>query len=221
MAENYKVGTRISHLALKQVEETLVTLRKFYPDFKAEVVGIETYGDKDKMTPISEIEGTDFFTREIDQALLDGKIDFAVHSAKDLPGDIPDGLYVVAITKAIYPHDALVSKHNLRLDELRKGAKVGASSLRRKTQLKKYREDFQIVDIRGTIEERLWILDTNGLDAIIVAECALARLGLKNRIIQRIPFEILKPNPLQGALAVLVRQDNQKLKDLLKVLDER
>ncbi len=216
-----KIGTRTSNLALRQVEEVMGKLKVFYPAFEYEILGFETYGDKDKITPISEIEGTDFFTREIDEALLEGRVDFTVHSAKDLPDKSPDGLYIAAITKALFPYDALISQGNLRLEQLRQGAKIGTSSLRRKTQLKEYRSDFQIVDIRGTIEERIKILAIDGLDGIIAAECALVRLGLKNRISQRIPVEILKPHALQGALAVEVRQDNKKLIDLLRVLDAR
>lgn len=215
----YRIGARKSPLALKQVEEVLSSLKKIYPALKAEVVGIDTYGDKDKITPVSDIEGTDFFTREIEEALLKDEIDFAVHSAKDLPDTIPGGLCIAAITKSIDSYDALVSKNNLLLEDLPKGAKVGASSQRRKGQLKKYRRDFQLIDIRGNIQERLEKFESNGLDAIIVAACALIRLGLKERIAQRIPLKILKPHPLQGSLAVEARKDNPELINLLKVLN--
>lgn len=218
---NLRIGTRRSPLALKQVEEVSVGLRKFYPDLKTEIVGIDTYGDRDKTIPISDIEGIDFFTREIDQALLSGEIDFAVHSAKDLPDKIPDGLVIAAITKSIDPYDALVSKEKLKIDQLPKEAKIGASSQRRKAQLIKYRTDFQIIDIRGNIQERLEKLNKNELDAIVVAACALARLGLEDGIAQRIPFEILTPHPLQGALAIAVRRDRKELIDLLGVLNGR
>lgn len=218
-SNKFRVGTRKSPLALKQTEEILGYLREFYSGFKAGIISIDTYGDKDKTTPISDMEGTDFFTREIDEALLKGEIDFAVHSAKDLPDKISEGLAIAAITKSKDPYDALVSKSNLKLGELRIGAKIGASSLRRKMQLKKYRNDFNIVDIRGSIEERLNKLDNNGLDAIIVASCALIRLGLENRISQRIPFKILNPHHLQGALAIVVKENKKELIDLLKVLD--
>ena len=216
-----RMGTRSSSLALKQGNEVIESLKEFYPELNFEIIGIDTYGDKDKTTPISEIEGSDFFTREIDLAVLEGNIDFAVHSAKDLPDEIPEGLVIIATTKSKEPYDALVSKNNLKLDELKGGAKIGTSSLRRKTQLKKYRDDFQIVDIRGNIQERLEKLDHDGLDAIIVAACALVRLGLENRITQRIPFSILTPHALQGSLAIVARRDNKKIVDLLKVLDAR
>ncbi|MCM8756831.1 MAG: hydroxymethylbilane synthase [Candidatus Omnitrophica bacterium] len=167
MQRTWRIGTRRSPLALKQVEEIVNSLRKFYPEFSYEVIGIDTQGDKDKITPISEIEGTDFFTKEIEEALLRGEIDFAVHSSKDLPDKIPEGLTISAITKSIDPYDALVSKNGLKINELPKGSKIGVSSQRRKTQLKRYREDFKIVDIRGNIEERLEKLEKNGLVRII------------------------------------------------------
>lgn len=219
MERTYRIGTRTSPLALKQVEEVIGYLRNFYPDMKVNVIGVDTYGDKDKTTPISDIEGDDFFTREIDEAVLKGSIDFAVHSAKDLPDEIPKGLIIAAITRSIDPYDALVSRGNLKIEALKEGAKIGASSLRRKTQLKQYKKDFQIIDIRGNIEERLEKLDKDGLDAIVVAACALVRLGLEQRIAQRIPFEILRPHPLQGSLAIELRQDDFELINLLKVLD--
>lgn len=218
-ARVFRIGTRKSPLALKQVEEVLNQLKSFYPDIKTEVIGIDTYGDKDKLTPISDIEGTDFFTREIDEALLKGEVNFAVHSAKDLADKIPDGLSICAITKSIDCFDALISEQNRKLEELKMGAKIGASSNRRKTQLKKYREDFKILDIRGNIQERLAKLENNGLDAIIVAACALIRLGLEDKISQRIPLEILQPHPLQGSLAIVARDSDKELISLLNCLD--
>ena len=221
MERTYRIGARTSHLALKQVGEVIGLLKVIYPKLKYEIIGIDTYGDKDKITPISDIEGTDFFTREIEEKLLKGEIDFAVHSAKDLPDILPKGLVIAAITKAGDPYDALVSKGNLKIGQLPRGAKIGTSSQGRKTQLKKYREDFQLLDLRGNIEERLEKLDTDSLDAIVVAACALIRLGLESRITQRVPFEILRPHPLQGALAIEAREDNQELRDLLKVLNPK
>lgn len=221
MAKIYRIGTRRSPLALKQVEELIKSLRSFYPDIDYEIVGIDTYGDKDKITPISSIEGTDFFTREIEETLLKGNIDFAVHSAKDLPDEIPQGLSIVAITKSIDPYDALVSKNNLPLEKLPWQAGIGTSSLRRKTQLKSYRDDFRIVDIRGHIEERLKKLDDSELDGVVIAACGLMRLGLESRITQRIPFAILKPHSLQGCLAIETRADDSDLIRLLSKIDIR
>lgn len=221
MKKKYRIGTRKTSLALKQVEEVICGLKKFYPSIETEIAGIETYGDKDKVTPISDIEGTDFFTREIDDLLLKGEIDFSVHSAKDLPDSLREGLVIAAITAPVDPYDVLVSKSGLTLDKLPIGAKVGTSSMRRKTQLKKYRNDFTIVDIRGNIEERLYRLDNSDLDAIVIAGAGLERMGLENRITQRIPFEILRPHPLQGALAIIVREHDSNLRKMLAVMDAR
>ena len=257
MERTYRIGTRTSPLALKQVEEALVMLRRFYPGMRSKVIGIDTYGDKDKATPISEIEGTDFFTREIDEALLKDEIDFAVHSAKDLPDELRAGLVISALTECLDPYDALVSKSGLTLDKLQEGARIGTSSLRRKAQLKEYRRDFEIVDVRGNIEERLMLLNkqrttnddqrksravrqahgaSNGaersrstksrderrnMDAIVIAACALTRLGLSHRITQRIPLEILRPHPLQGSLAIVAKESNRELLELLSTIDSR
>ncbi len=215
MAGNFRIGTRKSPLAIKQVDEVKDRVRQLYPDRKPEVVAIDTSGDKDRHTPISDIEGTDFFTREIDQALLKGEIDVAVHSAKDLPDELAQGLGIAFTTESIDPYDCLVSKSGLKLDKLPHGARIGTSSQRRKAQLKKYREDFQIIDIRGNIEERLNILDnydsrftihdSRNVDAIVIAAAGLIRLGLEHRITQRIPLDILRPHPLQGSLAVVAK----------------
>lgn len=216
-----KVGTRKSPLALLQVEEIIGYLRKIGIEINVNIVGIDTAGDKDRITAISGIEGTDFFTREIEEALLSGEVDFSVHSAKDLPDKITEGLCIAAITQSIDGYDALVSKHNLSLKDLPKGAKIAASSMRRKMQLKSFRDDFKIVDIRGAIGERLKEFYQSDLDAIIVAACALKRLGLEKRITERIPFEILRPNPLQGSLAVTARQDDLEVIKLFSRIDAR
>ena len=217
MGRVYKIGTRTSSLALKQVEEIVDALKKFYPAMNVEIIGIDTYGDKDKTTPISGIEGSDFFTREIDEALLKGEIDFAVHSAKDLPDDLKEGLVIAAITKSLDSYDVMVSKSGLKLDELPYRAKIGTSSLRRKAQLKKYRDDFEIVNIRGNIEERLKLLYEAELDGIVIAAAGLIRLGLGKRITQKIPFDILKPHPLQGKLAMVARKDDE---DIIRLCGE-
>lgn len=221
MPKIYRIGTRNSPLALKQVDEILASLKEFYPGFRAEIIEIDTFGDKDKITPISGIEGSDFFTREIDEALLRQEIDLAIHSAKDLPDKLEDGLLVAAITKSIESCDVLISKGNLKIDEFKVGAKIGTSSLRRKKQLKQYRSDFQIVDIRGNIQERINKLYASDLDAILIAAAGLLRLGLEDKITQKLPQEIMQPHPYQGALAVCVRKDDFELINFLRIIDTR
>jgi len=185
-------------------------------------VGIDTCGDKDTKTPISKIEGSDFFTREIDKALMEGRIDFAVHSAKDLPDITRDGLTVAAVTESVDPRDALVSKYNLRLNELPLRATIGTSSRRRQEGLRKYRSDFRIIDIRGNIGKRLQELYVNDhLQAIIIAVAGLLRLKLAHKITQKVPLDILAPHPLQGRLALVAGKDNKKLVKLLSTIDSR
>ena len=212
MGKNIRIGTRRSRLALRQASEMAELLKAKDPSFLSEIVGIDTLGDRDKDTPISRVEGSDFFTREIDLALAAGEIDFAVHSAKDLPDRLPDGLFLAELTDSIDRQDVLVSKTGLGLNELPFGARIGTSSMRRKEALKKYRRDFRLVDIRGSIEKRLELLDkehTNGPDAIVIAAAGLIRLGLEHRITERIPFDILEPHPLQGRLALVGKKNEE------------
>ncbi len=222
MGKVYSVGTRTSPLALKQVEEIESKLQYYYyPKIHIEIIGFDTYGDKDKITSISDIEGTDFFTKEIDNALVKSEIDFAIHSAKDLPDVLAEGVRIAAITESIDIYDVLVSKHNFTVDTLPAKAKVGTSSKRRKLQLENYRPDIEIRDIRGNINERLSIWEDSDLDAIVIAAAGLIRLGLEDKISQRIPLSIMQPHPLQGALAIVVNVKNEELCNVLKVLDKR
>ena len=213
-----RIGTRSSNLALKQVEEIINLLPE---NIETEIKKIDTSCDKDKITPISEIEGTDFFTDSIDNALLNDEIDIAVHSAKDLPDKIKNNLLVIAITKSISNYDVLVSKNNLKLDQLPKGAKIGVSSKRRKENIKNYRPDLKIVDIRGNIEERLSLVEEGKLDAVIVAEAALIRLGLKEKISERLPLEKFDTHPLQGSLAIVSKFDREEFISFFTPFDIR
>lgn len=204
-----RIGTRGSRLALAQVGEVVGWLGTRDLELKV----FETTGDLDKQTPINEVESTDFFTDKIEKALLNGEIDLAVHSAKDLPDATPEGLKIAAVTKSIDPADVLVSRRNLKLSELPPGARVGTSSRRRQDQLIRLRPDLRVVDLRGNIEERLAKLDQGKYDAIIMAAAGLIRLGLENRIAERLPFETAKG---QGSLALEIRENDEELKEWLK-----
>ena len=214
-----RIGTRTSPLARVQVKEILRALSRVQPGIRVRIIGLDTVGDKDKKTPISEMEGTDFFTKEIDETLLCGKIDCAVHSAKDLPDVIPEGIKVAAFTKSLDPCDVLVSRNGLKLRDLPRGARIGTSSERRKKQLLSYRPDLRLVDIRGTMQERLDKLGAENLDAIVIAGAGLIRLGLGHHITERISFKILQPHSLQGSLAVTVRTGNKEMSDLFLKLN--
>jgi len=199
-------------LALKQVDEII----QLFGLKNLEVITYNTTGDMDKKTPLPEMEDTNFFTDIIDRALIMDDIDCAVHSAKDLPDKLSAGLKIAVLTEAIDLSDALVSKNDLKLNELPKGARIGASSIRRKEQLKKFRSDFHPVDIRGNVDDRLKKFELSELDGLIVAASALIRLGLENRIAERLPIEIFKPHPLQGSLAVVVRKDDYETEKIFK-----
>ena len=199
-----KAGTRPSPLAIKQTEE----IKRLFPFVQFEVILIETKGDKDKKTLLSNVEGSDFFTKEIDDALLSGRIDIGVHSAKDMPEVLPKGLAVVFETASISPNDALISRGNLKFAQLVKNSRVGLSSARRKGQIQKLRKDLRIVDIRGTIGERIALLDSGKIDALIVAYAALVRLGLNERIAEIFPLDILQAHPKQGKLSLVAREED-------------
>ena len=210
-----KVGTRPSSLALKQVEE----IQKLMPGLSFEVVKIQTLGDKDKLTQISEVEGSDFFTREIDQALFSGEIDLAIHSSKDLPDKLTQGLVVFLETESRSAFDALVSRGDFKLLDLPTGYRIGSSSQRRKEQIKLLRPDLLIIDIRGTIEERLKLIETGKIDALIVAHAALIRLGLEERIAEILPEEYFKAHSKQGSLSVVIKE--QRWEELKFILSEQ
>jgi len=204
-------------LAIKQVEE----IKDLLPGINFETVAISTKGDRDKKASISLTEGTNFFTEEIEAALLRGDVDIAVHSAKDLEDEPPEGLVIAATTASISPHDCLVSRSGLPLDALPKGAVVGTSSRKRREVVLKFRNDLKVKDIRGDINERLTRLDNGEFDAIIVAHAALIRLGYEGRIAQIIPDDIAAPHPLQGRLAIQVLKNRKDLIGIFKDIDEK
>ncbi len=217
MKTHIKVGARPSLLALKQVKE----IQRLLPELKFDVIPIETKGDKDKTRALRLEENTDFFTYEIERALLDRHIDVAVHSAKDLEENMPRDLTIAAMTKSISRYDCLVSRGNFTLDTLPTGSIVGTSSENRKSWVSCYRSDLVTLDIRGNIDERLAQLDKGYFDAVIIAHAALLRLGYENRISQIIPLDVIQPHPLQGRLAAQVRKDRKDLVGIFRRIDEK
>ncbi|MDR2118007.1 MAG: uroporphyrinogen-III C-methyltransferase [Tannerellaceae bacterium] len=214
-AENgLRVISRNSALSLLQVKEVF----SFFPDISYRLSAIPSFGDKNKQISLMNHIAPDFFTRELDEAIIHGQADVAVHSAKDIPYPLPREMEVFALLEASDPTDALVSRNRYTLDSLPPGATVGTSSEARKTALLNRRPDLNIVSIRGTIEERIELTDKGLVDALIVASCALKRLGLENRIEERLPF---RTHPLQGHLAVVGRKDRQEIKALFAANDVR
>jgi len=197
---------------LAQVDE----IKALYPRVNFETHVFLTQGDKDKITSISEVDGSDFFTKEIDDALLRGEIDLAVHSSKDLPDILSEGLAVLLETESICPYDALVSKDKRKFAQLPSGLRIGTSSLRRKSTVRLLRPDLRVIDIRGNIGERLALIGSRKIDALIVAFAALIRLGRKELISEVFPLEVFKTHPKQGSLSLMVRHDRwQEVKSIL------
>ena len=214
-----KVGTRTSRLALKQVELVFSKLKEFY-DIDYEVVGINTLGDIDKKTSISQMGGKGVFVRAIEEALKDGRIDIAVHSLKDMTSEIEDGLEIIFFGERARRNDIVVlnEKHRGKT-ELENGMRVATGSLRRKFLLAMDEKSYEIAEIRGNIESRIAKLDTEGFDAIILSRAAIDRLdladGLRGRIID-LDEEAFLPSPCQGVIALEVNKENHELKKMLK-----
>lgn len=213
-SELIKVISRNSPLALLQVEEVF----RSFPTVKYELIKLASFGDKNKNISLLDNPPADIFTRELDATLLDGTADIAIHSAKDLPYPLPAGLQVIALFDAFDQTDSLVSRGDVTLAQLPSGARVGTSSPTRKRELLALRSDLEVLSIRGTIEERIALVDDGTIDALIVASCALTRLGLAGRAAQVLPFET---HPLQGNLAIVAKQDNAELKAIFGEKDIR
>ncbi len=227
MARVFRVGTRGSKLALAQTEWVINALREKLPDLQVEVIVIKTRGDVIVDRPLREVTGKGFFVKEIERALLRGEIDFAVHSLKDMPTELPDGLTIAALCNRVEPRDVLVvrgwnGKSDLKtvVSQLPEKPKVGTSSLRRQAQLKHSFPNWQLCELRGNVDTRLRKLDEGQYDAIVVAAAGLIRLGLQDRIACLLPVEVCCPAAGQGALAVEARQDDEEVLGLLKSVDD-
>ena len=210
-----KIATRQSPLALWQAEHIRARLEALHANLKVELVTFVTQGDKILDTPLAKIGGKGLFVKELEAALLDGRADLAVHSMKDVPMALPEGLSLAVICEREDPLDAFVSNTYRHFDELPQGAKVGTSSLRRKCQLLKLRPDLQIIDLRGNVGTRLSKLDSGSYDAIILASAGLKRLGLSERICHTLQPELSLPAVGQGALGLECRETDQAVRDLI------
>ena len=220
MSERIVIGSRGSELALRQSEQIAHALRARAPDTDVVIEIIRTTGDKITDVPLAQIGGKGLFTKEIEEALLAGAIDLAVHSMKDLPTELPPGLCLGAVPKRENPRDVLVSSAGLTLDQLPPGARVGTSSLRRAAQLRAFRGDLALLPLRGNVNTRLRKVSEGGVDAAILAAAGLSRLGLSHQITQEIPETIMLPAPAQGALAIETRQDYAEILRRLAPLDD-
>jgi len=213
------IGTRGSQLALWQANWVKDAVNRHHPELTVELVIIKTKGDKILDVPLAKVGGKGLFVKEIEEALLDGRIDLAVHSMKDMPADIPSGLCIGAIPEREEPRDVLITRNRLPLDGLRRGARVGTSSLRRSAQLLRARPDITIVPLRGNLDTRLKKLESGSMDAIVLAAAGVRRLGLADRITQILDGSVMLPAVGQGALCLEIKESDPRIAPVVAVLD--
>ena len=212
------VGSRGSKLALIQAESVMAEIRKINPQVKVSISKIVTGGDRDRHTQLDHLEGMGVFVKELEEALLSGRIDLAVHSLKDVPTEIPDGLCLLAVTERLDSRDVLISRAG-RLDELPSGARMGTGSLRRAAQLSQYRPDLEICGIRGNVDTRLRKVASGEFDGVILAAAAMLRLGWWDKISECLPLEHFIPAVGQGALALETRLGDEETAELISPLN--
>lgn len=218
--DRVRIGTRGSPLALWQANWIKSQLETVHDRLTVELIEIKTSGDIIQDVPLAKVGGKGLFTKEIEESLLRHETDIAVHSMKDVPIKFPPGLGISVITMREDPRDALVSNNNIKLEDLPKGAKVGTGSFRRTTQLLAYRPDLDIVPMRGNVGTRLKKLETEGLDAVILAAAGLKRLGFEERITECIDPDIMLPGGGQGAVGIETRCDDMNIINMMMDLDD-
>jgi len=215
------IATRKSPLAMWQAEHVAAKLKQAHPDLEVELMGMSTQGDKILDTPLAKIGGKGLFVKELEQGMLEGKADIAVHSMKDVPVAFPEGLHLPVIMQREDPRDAFVSNQFGSLEEMPEGAKVGTSSLRRQSQLSANRPDLEILPLRGNVNTRLRKLDDGEYDAIILASAGLIRLGFADRIKNYISTDSSLPAIGQGAIGIECRIEDERVNRLLQPLHDQ
>ena len=219
--KHIRIASRASKLALIQSEEVIKLLRQIRPDIECSIVKVSTKGDRDRTDFLYKAGSMGFFTTEVEKALLDGRADLAVHSFKDLPTALTDGLLIAAVPKRESPADALIASQKIdSIDDLPAGATVGTSSLRRIAQLRRLRDDIKCVPMRGNVETRVRKVAQGEVSAIVVACAGLNRLGLADKISFCFDPKKFIPAPAQGALAIQVRSDDKELTELVSQIDD-
>jgi hydroxymethylbilane synthase len=218
MPRSIRIGTRSSALALRQTREVVEHAQAIWPDLTVEIIEIRTLGDRIQDVPLASIGDKGLFVKDIEEALLAGRIDWAVHSVKDLPSQLPGGLTLGTVGAREDPSDVLVARQGITLATLPAHAVIGTSSLRRRAQLLRWRPDLTIVSIRGNVDTRLRKLADEGFDGIIVAAAGLIRMGWAERISDIIPTDICLPAVGQGALGVEMRADDDQAQALFTPL---
>lgn len=207
------VGSRGSKLALLQAELVAAKIREVNPQLKVSISKVVTSGDRDRRTQLNRMPEVGIFVKELEEALLDNRVDVAVHSLKDVPTEIPAGLCLLAVTERLDPRDVLVAKASL--DKLAPGSKIGTGSLRRAVQLARYRPHLEVGSIRGNVDTRLGKVASGEVDGVIVAAAAMLRLGWQDRITEYLPLEYFLPAVGQAALVIEARCDDAELAELI------
>ncbi len=214
------VGSRGSRLALIQTESVLSKMRERRPDLQFRLTKITTDGDRAGRSPSDRLPGVGVFVKELESALLDGRIDMAVHSLKDMPTEIAPGLTLAAVVTRLDPRDVLVSSKG-KLGQLAPGSRIGTGSLRRKAQLLHFRPDLRVEMLRGNVDTRLRRISLGELDAVIVAAAAMVRLGCDGSVAEYLPLDLFLSAPGQGALGIEVCSDNCELAELAAMVNDQ
>lgn len=221
MKKSIKIGTRGSKLALWQANWVKSAIISINPSIPVDLIIIKTKGDKILDVPLAMVGGKGLFVKEIEEALLDGRIDLAVHSMKDMPAEIPPGLCIGAVPEREAPNDVLISKNGLLFSELISGGRIGTSSLRRSAQLLHARPDLVILPLRGNLDTRLKKLETENMDAIILAAAGVKRLNFESRITEYIDENVMLPAVGQGALCIEIRENDTEIEPIVAALDHQ
>jgi hydroxymethylbilane synthase len=217
-----RIATRKSALALWQAEHVAALLREAHSGLEIELVPLLTQGDRIQDRTLAAIGGKGLFIKELEVAIEDLRADIAVHSMKDVPADLPDGLAIEAVLARADPRDALVTTSGIaRLEDLPQNAVVGTSSLRRQAQLRALRPDLRIESLRGNVDTRIRKLEAGGMDAIVLACAGLVRLGLESRITARLDPQICLPAVTQGVIGIECRRSDTRTAGLLQALEDR
>ncbi len=214
----YIIGTRGSQLSLTQTNWVVSEIKKKSPQTEFEIITIKTQGDTDAR-PLFTINQKGIFEKEIDRAVAEKKVDFAVHSLKDVPADLPEDLMLACVPKREEANDVFIANDGSTLDTIKKGALVGTSSLRRAVQITRIRPDVIVKPIRGNIETRIRKVYDGEFDGVVLAQAGISRLGLDVKF-QRLPMDTFPPSPGQGALGIVSRKDNVSLIELLKKIED-
>lgn len=220
MRKDIVIGSRSSRLAVLQAKEIIGQLRNAMPELELSLVKIKTQGDKDRKSPIIQIGGRGVFVKELEDALLGGEIDIAVHSLKDMPSQLAPGLQLAAVPVRSDPRDALVSGSGRTLAQLPPGARIGTGSQRRALELQAFRPDLKTCPLRGNVDTRVNKVRSGELDGIIVAAAALERIGWRDKATEYLPIEIFLPAACQGALGVEVRAGDGAAATVALINDE-